>query len=87
MTELNIPAALAKRVPVLGERGGSDYRFLGGGCSADINDMTEQEAMDAATRAIWNNMPKAVQAEVEADMSSQERDAVKAAIDRAKRKR
>lgn len=51
----------------------------------DINDLTDQEAADVATRNVWNGLSSAAQSDIEANMSPTERAEVKSAIGRAKK--
>lgn len=50
----------------------------------DISDMTDQQAEDAATRALWNALPKVAQAAIAEEMTAEQRAEVRKAIGRAK---
>lgn len=51
----------------------------------DLNNLGDQEALDVATRNVWNALPKAAQADIAGHMTPEERAEVRAACGRAKK--
>lgn len=51
----------------------------------DINNLSDQESFDVATRNLWNALPKAAQADIADHMTPEERAEVRSACGRAKK--